>query len=47
MERAEVYNHNNPDWPTSAIRLVRANETVRPALGFSDGPVSNPVLASP
>ena len=47
VERAEVYNHNNPDWPTSAIRLVRANETVRQALGFSDGPVSNPVLANP
>ena len=38
VERAEVYNHNDPDWPTSAIRLVRANETVRQTLGFSDGP---------
>ena len=45
VERHEVVNRNNPDWPTSAIRLVRASETVRRALGFSDGPVSNPVPA--
>ena len=45
LERHEVVNPNNPDWPTSAVRLVRTNETVRQALGFSDGPVSNPVLA--
>ena len=45
MERHEVANRNNPDWPTSAIRLVRTNEAVRQALGFSDGPISNPVLA--
>ena len=35
---------NNPDWPTAAVRLVRTSETVRMALGFSDGPISNPVL---
>ena len=45
VERHEVANRNNPDWPTSAIRLVRTSETVRRALGFSDGPVSNPVPA--
>ena len=45
VERHEVANHHNPDWPTSAIRLVRASETVRRALGFSDGPVSKPVPA--
>ena len=37
MERHEVANRNNPDWPTSAIGLMRTNETVRQALGFSDG----------
>ena len=45
VERHEVVNPNNPDWPTSAVWLVRASETVRRALGFSDGAVSNPVLA--
>ena len=45
VERHDVANPNNPDWPTAAVRLVRSNETVRRALGFSDGPVSNPVLA--
>ena len=46
VERHEVFNHANPDWPTSALRLVRTDERVRQALGFSDRPVSNPVLAS-
>ena len=45
VERHEVVNPNNPDWPTSAVRLVRTNETVRRALGFGEGPISNPVLA--
>ncbi len=44
VERHEVVNRNNPDWPTAAVRLVRTNETVRRALGLSDGPISNPVL---
>ncbi len=47
VERHEVVNRNNPDWSTSAIRLIRINETVRPALGFSDAPTSNPVLEHP
>ena len=34
VERHEVINRNNPDWPTSAIRLVRTNERVRRALGL-------------
>ena len=45
VERHEVLNRNNPDWPTAAVRLIRANETVRRALGYSDGPVSDLVLA--
>ena len=45
VERHEVTNRNNPDWPTSAVRLVRSNETVRCALGFTDGPASRPVAA--
>ncbi len=44
VERHEVVNRNNPDWPTSAIRLIRTNETVRQAPGFSEAPTSNPVL---
>ncbi len=43
VERHEVVNRSNPDWPTSAIRLVRTNEAVRCAPGFSDGPASDPV----
>ena len=46
LERHEVFNPNRPDWPTSAVRLVRTDETVRQALGLSDGLVSNPVLAN-
>ena len=45
VERHEVDNPGNPDWPRAAVRLIRDNETVRQALGFSDGPISNPVLA--
>ena len=45
VERHEVTNRNNPDWPTSAIRLVRTSETVRRALGFGDTPASRPVAA--
>ena len=44
VERHEVVNRSNPDWATAAVRLVRTNEMVRRALGFSDGPISNPVL---
>ncbi len=46
VDRHEVTNRNNPDWPTSAIRLARSNERVRRALGFGDGPTSSPVAAS-
>ena len=44
VERHEVINPNNPDWPTGAVRLVRSDERVRQALGFSEGPAANPVL---
>ena len=44
VERHEVVNHNNPQFPTAAVRLVRANETVRNALGLNRPPISNPVL---
>lgn len=44
VERHEVVNPNNPDWPVAAVKLVRTNERVRMALGFGDGPISNPVL---
>ena len=42
-ERHEVVNRNNPDLPTSAIRLIHTNDTVRLALVFSEAPTSNPV----
>ena len=45
VERHEVVNPNNPDWPTAAVKLVRTNERVRMALGFSDGPIAEPVPA--
>ena len=46
MERHEVTNRSNADWPTSAIRLVRSDERVRRALGFTDGSMASPVTAS-
>ena len=45
VDRHEVINRNNPDWPTSAIRLVRSDERVRRALGLTDGPMASPVTA--
>ena len=35
VERHDVANPNNPAYPTSAIRLIRSNETVRDLLGFN------------
>ena len=40
LERHEVFNPNRPDWPTSAVRLVRTDDTVRQALGLADSPAS-------
>ena len=47
VERHDVINRSNPDWPTSAVRLARTNERVRRALGFSEGPASNSALVNP
>ena len=46
VERHGAFNPNNPQFPTSAIRLVRTNETVRTALGLNNPPISNTVLPS-
>ena len=47
VERHDVANPNNPAYPTSAIRLIRSNETVRDLLGFSRTAVvtNTPVVA--
>lgn len=44
VKRREVFNHNNPQFPTTAVRLVCANETVRNTLGLNRPPIINPVL---
>ena len=44
VERHDVANPNNPDYPTSAIRLIRSNETVREMLGFNR-PANTPATA--
>ena len=46
IERHDVYNPNNPQYPTSAIRLVRSNEMVRDLLGLNRPTISNPVVPS-
>ena len=35
VERHDVPNPNNPTYPTSAIRLIRSNDSVRDLLGFN------------
>ena len=42
IERHDVANPNNPAYPTSAIRLIRSNETVRDLLGFNRPAVTTP-----
>jgi len=42
VERHDAFN-NNPQFPTAAIRLMRADETVRNALGLNRPPISNAV----
>ena len=39
-----MFNHNNPQFPAVAVRLLRANGTVRSALDRNRPPVGNPVL---
>ena len=46
IERHDVHNPNNPQFPTSAIRLQRNNELVREALGLNRPSISNPVMAA-
>ena len=46
IERHDVHNPNNPQFPTSAIRLVRTNELVREALGLNRPNINNPVVAT-
>ena len=45
-ERHSVYNANNPQFPTAAIRLNRTNEQVRELLGLNRPILSNPVISS-
>ena len=40
VERHDVANPNNPAFPTSAVRLIRSNETVRDLLGFNRPPTA-------
>ena len=35
VERHDVANPNNPAFPTSAVRLIRSNESVRDLLGYN------------
>ena len=46
IERHDVPNPNNPQYPTSAVRLVRTNEMVRESLGLNRPAISNPVVSS-
>ena len=45
LERHDVANPNNPAYPTSAIRLIRSNESVRDLLGFTRSAAPKPALA--
>ncbi|MCE2501285.1 MAG: NYN domain-containing protein [Dehalococcoidia bacterium] len=44
VERHDVPNPNNPQYPTSAVRLVRTHEIVRDALGLNRPAIANPVV---
>ena len=44
IERHDVPNPNNPQWPTSAVRLIRTNPMVREVLGLNRPAISNPVV---
>ena len=45
IERHDVPNPNNPQYPTPAVRLNKTNELVRDALGLNRPAVSNPVVS--
>ena len=44
-ERHYVENYNNPQYPTSAVRLNRTRDEVREILGLNMPAISNPVLS--
>lgn len=46
IERHDVYNPNNPQFPTPAIRLVRTDSLVRDILGLNRPNIANPVMAT-
>lgn len=46
IERHDVPNPNNPQYPTSAVRLIRTNETVRNVLGLNRPAIANPVVTA-
>ena len=46
IERHDVPNPNNPQYPTSAVRLIRTNETVRDVLGLNRPAIANPVVTA-
>ena len=43
VERHDVFNLNNPQFPTAAVRLARTNETVQNTLGLNRPRIGNPV----
>ena len=45
VERHDVANPNNPSYPTSAVRLIRSNDTVRDMLGYGRPAAAKPALA--
>ena len=47
VERHDVFNLNNPQFPTAAVRLARTNETVQNTLGLNRPRIGNPVLPTP
>lgn len=44
IERHDVPNPNNPQYPTSAVRLIRSNDQVREILGLNRPTAANPVI---
>ena len=44
IERHDVPNPHNPQYPTSAVRLIRSNDQVREILGLNRPTAANPVI---